>query len=131
MANTKVPKFKKGEHAYFFNQSTAPIGVSTVSILMVTAWQIYVTDVKKTKVHGFVMNAWKDVKHMHPAQLKHACIDKLTANKIKNMQDHQYLRMSFIKDEKDLMTKDELKLAMITWIANDFSDPTDDSHLYP
>ncbi len=125
----KTPKFKKGDYGYLFNKGFLdPFSDPGINV---SANEIYVTEVQGWKVKGFTVQKWRNIKHLHVNTIKSISFDKLTNAKISKMEDHNSVRLSHNGKIDDLLTKEELKIEMIKWIANDFSDPNDTSHLHP
>ncbi len=125
-----TPKFKKGDYGYLFNKGFLLDPFLDPGI-NVSANQIYITEVKGRTVKGFIVRFWNNVRHIHKNAIKSMSFDKLTDAKISKMEDHDTIRLSYTGKIDDLLTKEELKMEMIRWIANDFSDPNDTSHLHP
>lgn len=124
----KVAKFKKGDIAYHFNGGTIPSNVSFnvgYSLQLVSAWTIHVKEVKNGIVHGFTHRAFNEFKHLPWPAFKALLFESMGQEKFKKLKLADIVTVKFSARVYDLMTREELKLAMIKYIANDFSEPDD------
>ena len=126
MANKITPRFKKGDTAYFFNGSTIPNNVGySMSILMVSAWIIKIHEIKGSQIIGYTHKFWHEIKHLGIQYINIQLLHKITDKKLNSMKDSDLVLMRFDAQSKHLLTRDELKMEMVKWIANDFDNPED------
>ena len=122
----RTARFKKGDTVYFFNGSTVPASVGyNISLLMVSAWIIRVHEIKGSQIISYTHRFWHEVKHLGIPYLKTQILGNVSDKKLNSMKDGDVVLIRFNTHSKNLLTKDELKMKMIKWIANDFDDPED------
>lgn len=133
MAKKKVKgKFKSGDTAYFFNASSMPMSMQTmhsINLLMVSAWIIHFKMVKG-KLEGYTIRSWSELKNMGRDWVKAMLVNKISDEKIAKLKDTDYVLIKWTSPFHNLLTKEELKMEMIKWIANDFDDPSDHGENY-
>ncbi len=121
MAKSKN-KFKKGDIGYSMSTSLNSIPGLDRYAMGVIARGVHVTECTWKNVTGYVSVSYANLKHMTAEQLKENSFYKLTDRKIADLKDWDIICLKHVGPVRDLLTRSELKIEMIKYIANDFCD---------
>ena len=130
-------KFKKGQTAYQLILSV-PMHDMKPFLHAMGYREIYVRKVENGMVYGTFVEHYGRMTEVDQAfkksySTKHfgGEMTIITKKKLEDLSPHDMVSVSWRWHVGDLKTMEEVKAEMIKWIANDFEDPTDESHLHP